>query len=41
MVFGSDVLETGSEEIDVAGFFGMDWSVESAEFVFKESPKPE
>ena len=41
MVFGLDTFQVGSEGVDVVGFFGMDWSVETGEFIWKESPKSE
>ncbi|HEY1861511.1 MAG TPA: prolyl oligopeptidase family serine peptidase, partial [Gemmataceae bacterium] len=34
IVLGPDVLERGAEGVRVAGFFGMDWRVESGEFVW-------
>ena len=35
-VFGPDTLLNGSEGIDLVGFFGMDWSVETGEFIWRE-----
>ncbi|MBN2325995.1 MAG: prolyl oligopeptidase family serine peptidase [Candidatus Omnitrophica bacterium] len=35
IVMGSDALTHGSEGVRAAGFFGLDWSVESGEFVWK------
>ncbi|MGB3976556.1 MAG: prolyl oligopeptidase family serine peptidase [bacterium] len=34
-VFGPDILLSGSEGVNMAGFFGMDWSVETGEFVWR------
>jgi pimeloyl-ACP methyl ester carboxylesterase len=35
-VFGPGILLSGSSGVEAAGFFGMDWSVENGEFVWKE-----
>jgi hypothetical protein len=34
LVIGSDALEKGTQGIRCAGFFGLDWKVESGEFVW-------
>jgi dienelactone hydrolase len=36
LVLGPEVLTQGSASVRVAGFFGMDWSVESGEFAWRE-----
>jgi hypothetical protein len=35
-VFRSDALAKGSEGVRCAGFFGLDWGVESGEFVWRD-----
>jgi pimeloyl-ACP methyl ester carboxylesterase len=39
IVLGSDTLERGTEGIRVAGFFGMDWKVESGDWTWRLAPK--
>lgn len=40
VVFSPDILEAGVAGVRVAGFFGLDWGVESGEFVWStESPQ--
>jgi hypothetical protein len=34
IVLGPEVLERGAEVVRVAGFFGVDWRVESEKFVW-------
>jgi dienelactone hydrolase len=38
IVLGPEVLRRGTAGIRVAGFFGLDWSVESGDFAWREPP---
>jgi hypothetical protein len=35
-VFGPDVLTAGAERALAAGFFGIDWTVESGDFAWRD-----
>ena len=39
IAFGADVLSVGTEAIRAAGFFGLDWQVESGDFAWRD-PEP-
>jgi hypothetical protein len=39
LVFTPKVLTEGSKGVEGAGFFGLDWSVETGELVWKDKAK--
>jgi hypothetical protein len=41
VVYGADMLETGTAGVLAAGFFGEDWSIGKGEIVWRDSPKEE